>query len=582
MAGKTTTTSLDFAFKKLMGKANTSNLKSDAQETIGSNIQVGATTVFGVSLPSSPTQSLYTVQDECVEYVVFDISPISGTTYDADDPGGGGDESSDSGAHGYALALTGNYQALTNNTKAGTYPFTNGRVLSGSAGSLQVVPEFFSSDSPNPYTITLWESDGSGGIGDQIPLLDEVDWMLDTFSGVLFVQDYNSGKVPAYAKGFLYTGDMMSSLTSSDGSGTPFPSNVGITGSLEVLAGISGSLTHLSDGTSYLVAGSGITIASASNGSITITNDGTVGDITGVTAGTGLTGGGTSGTVTLNVDNSVVATLSGSQFSGGVGITGSLGVISGITGSITRLPDGAAYLSAGSNVTITSASNGQIVIAASTSGGTFTRDKQSYDVDATVTADTNYTVSTTSFGSGSYNPKYIDIYVNGMLLHSGTTSQVSAGTQDYAVTGDKTIKFAFDLVPDDSLDTIVTNAESAAPAGNTAQYVTWEAAGALTNSKILTGSGINISQDGGNLLLKSDPYRVYYDITGSHEESSPVTIPGARFSSNSYDFDKTEVFLNGVLMTSGSGRDYLLAGTANQVTFNFDLETNDTIIVKLI
>ena len=75
---------------------------------------------------------------------------------------------------------------------------------------------------------------------------------------------------------------------------------------------------------------------------------------------------------------------------------------------------------------------------------------------------------------------------------------------------------------------------------------------------------------------------MYYDITGSHEESSPVTIPGARFSSNSYNFDKTEVFLNGVLMTSGSSRDYTLAGTSNQVTFNFDLETNDTIVVKLI
>lgn len=42
------------------------------------------------------------------------------------------------------------------------------------------------------------------------------------------------------------------------------------------------------------------------------------GDIEGVTAGTGLTGGGSTGTVTVNIDNSVVATLTGSSFSGPV------------------------------------------------------------------------------------------------------------------------------------------------------------------------------------------------------------------------------------------------------------------------
>ena len=88
-----------------------------------------------------------------------------------------------------------------------------------------------------------------------------------------------------------------------------------------VAPALSGSLTRLADGTSYLIAGSNVTITSASNGSITIASTG---------------GGGGGGSVTFNSGSTSVAsvsTINTSQLGtiqdlggGSIAITGSIGV----------------------------------------------------------------------------------------------------------------------------------------------------------------------------------------------------------------------------------------------------------------
>jgi hypothetical protein len=125
--GKTNETSTQFAAKKLLGKAHTSNLKTDVNETIPSNVSLPSTTVFGDPIPNDPGDAFYTIysasagENATVERVYFDIVSLSDTIYDADTaPGGGGDENSESGPHGYYLKLPSNYETTSSNPNRGT------------------------------------------------------------------------------------------------------------------------------------------------------------------------------------------------------------------------------------------------------------------------------------------------------------------------------------------------------------------------------------------------------------------------------------------------------------------------------
>jgi hypothetical protein len=145
--------------------------------------------------------------------------------------------------------------------------------------------------------------------------------------------------------------------------------------------GFSGSLTKLLDGTSAFIGGSGISVTTASNGAVTISTSNSSADSAAsylvlsttsslsneraFVAGTGLFGsdGGANSNYTLSVNDHIVATISGSTFDGVVKFN------AGLSGSHTKLADGTSYLIAGTNVSITSQSNGAVTISSTATAG---------------------------------------------------------------------------------------------------------------------------------------------------------------------------------------------------------------------
>ena len=80
------------------------------------------------------------------------------------------------------------------------------------------------------------------------------------------IQIYKDGSFDGDSKFSFDTSSKTFYVTGS----TILSGSVSVTSALTIQNGISGSLTQLQDGTSYLVAGSGVAITSASNGQVTV------------------------------------------------------------------------------------------------------------------------------------------------------------------------------------------------------------------------------------------------------------------------------------------------------------------------
>ena len=217
--------------------------------------------------------------------------------------------------------------------------------------------------------------------------------------------------------------------------------------------GLSGSIQQTSAGLSYIAGGTGITVTSASNGQITITTD-----AAGATAakylvldldsnlsnervfspGLGLTGSdtGPNGTFTIAVRDSIVATLTGSHFSGNIRVNGTGSFYNGLSGSLTQLTNGTSYLVAGTNISITSQSNGQVTInAADALSGLVSFDDFVFGEVPAGTINGSNAIFTS-----------LQVYKNGLRMLSGSSNDyILSGTVEVGV--DKLIVFQANSIP---------------------------------------------------------------------------------------------------------------------------------------
>ncbi len=417
------------SIKKLVGKAHTSNDKDVANEGLPSGLTLASNTIFAQTIPvhtgSSAEYEILSnsLGEGVVEFLRFSASFIAGTD-------------TSSGRHGFQLKLPDDYQTNSKNPKKGTYPFLNQQSVFITSGTLQLIPPSFDSDyEGKPYHTSGGET--------RIPVLDARDWSLDYFNGIFFQQDPpgtgDHAENPSYIDAYLYIGEF---------------SDKGVFSS-----GMSGSLTKLTDGTSYLAAGDNVTISSSSNGQIIISSDNDDStfpvfitspseakiNTTGSLSFAGALG---SSHVPTSIGTDVFFFVSGaigskntsvsgsSVFGGDVTASGSINALLGLTGSLTRLLDGTSYLAAGNDITITSASNGQIAVASTAQSQ---RKKFTYEVTASHASSNNLPIDTFNFTNVKQDSDRLDLYVNGQLMLSGTGN-------DYLVSSINTsINFSFDL-----------------------------------------------------------------------------------------------------------------------------------------
>jgi len=603
-----TNQSLTFAAsKKVAGKAHTSNLKEIYNETIPSNIQINTSTIFAEEIPQTVTRTLYQQfsasegGSATVEYVEFYVESISGTTYDANvgsfgDVGfGGGDEEQTAGPHGYQLVLTSSYEASSSNSSAGSGYLVNDQTVHESNGALQLVNPLFGPQTGNNYVLEIYTAHPDEG-GLQIPTTSPIEWLVDYFNGVVFIQDYKSTAVPTYARGFIYTGKFADTAITEAAAGGGLDTISGSLATYHRLSGstatvnlvdadrvdanqvtattFSGSLLKLSDGSDYLIAGSNITLSTGSNGSITISSSGgggvvDVDNISGSFATYNTISGAAGDFFTIDADDIAVGDLT---------VEDTANFYGGITGSLLKLTDGNDYLRAGTNVTLVTSSDGSVIISSQATVGT-----------ADTISGSFLTYNTISGSNGTFG-RITAPRLTGSLtkLHDGT-EYIRGGNGVTTATGSKgevTISFdglqsgsvlltsynanvTFNETPDGVNDTFTINGTFEIGSQMVFRSGLMMTSGSgndytvVDTSTILFHSGA-IPQTGENLLMTYASIERY--VPNGEFNETPNGVLTTFTVTGGFLLGSQMVFRDGVLMTPGASYDYTVT---NNTTIEF-------------
>lgn len=308
------------------------------------------------------------------------------------------------------------------------------------------------------------------------------------------------GTAVTYSAGVWTVSSSAPVISSLVGAGGVTVSNTGtrytVSGSAPLVESIvgTGGIGVSNSGTRWTISGSSAPIqsivgaggTSVSNSGAAYTISSSAPAIESLAGGTGITVSNSGKAYTAAINNGVVATISGSTFTGAVLAGG------GLSGSLQQTTAGLSYLVAQGALSITSQSNGQIILSASGGGGG--------GGSTTVTGSGGTRVT----GDGSIgNPYVVSSSITRIFGAGGITVTHDSTTSSYTISGSAQVVQSITGSGGTSVSNnggtwiISSSVASGAPANVT--YLVLTASADLTNERVITaGPGISFADAGTN------------------------------------------------------------------------------------